>query len=174
MVRAGGGGGGGVGGGRGGYQMVQYRGGNFRQKRAKKHPDAPKRCLSAFMFFSNGERAGVLAENPELNRVGDMAKELARRWAAAEPDVRQKYQEMAVVDKERYEKAKHEWHTRERDTEIEYPVVAHNPNYSPGQPQQHRPLPALTGPPLTSDGHYAQAHEITSPNRMIGPPNLAF
>jgi KRAB domain-containing zinc finger protein len=155
-----------------GGRIVPHRS-NYMQKRAKKHPDAPKRCMSAFMQFSNGERAGILAQHPELNRIGDMAKELSRRWALATPDMKQKYTEMAILDKERYEKEKHEWHNKQRDSEMSYPVVSHTPNFSPSPnfSQSSTPGPALQ---VDGNGHYAQAHENTTANRMIGPPNLAF
>lgn len=41
--------------------------------------------------------------NPEYG-VGDIAKELGRRWADAEPETKSKYEAMAEKDKARYEK----------------------------------------------------------------------
>jgi hypothetical protein len=46
-----------------------------KQKRAK-DPNAPKRALSGFFWFSNEERGKVKAANPEFS-VGDVAKETA-------------------------------------------------------------------------------------------------
>lgn len=42
-------------------------------------------------------------ENPEYG-VGDIAKELGRRWADASPATKSKYEAMAEKDKARYEK----------------------------------------------------------------------
>jgi len=36
--------------------------------------------------------------------VGDIAKELGRRWADADPEARAKYEVLADKDKSRYEK----------------------------------------------------------------------
>lgn len=43
--------------------------------------------------------------NPEYG-VGDIAKELGRRWADADADVKAKYEAMAEKDKARYEKVR--------------------------------------------------------------------
>lgn len=58
---------------------------------------------SAFFWFSNDERGKVKAQNPEYG-VGDIAKELGRRWADADPEVRSKFEALADKDKIRYEK----------------------------------------------------------------------
>lgn len=58
---------------------------------------------SAFFWFCNDERAQVKANNPDYG-VGDIAKELGRKWADTEPHVKQKYEAMAEKDKARYER----------------------------------------------------------------------
>lgn len=78
------------------------------EKRGKKRkhikdPNAPKRSLSAFFWFSNDERSKVKAINPEYG-VGDVAKELGRRWAEADHEMKQKYEAMAEKDKARYDR----------------------------------------------------------------------
>lgn len=60
---------------------------------------------SAFFWFSNDERGKVKAQNPEYG-VGDIAKELGRRWADADPEVKGKYEQLADKDKARYEKVR--------------------------------------------------------------------
>ncbi|WP_411025487.1 hypothetical protein, partial [Salmonella sp. s55004] len=73
-------------------------------KRRKKDPNAPKRNLSAFFLFSNDERAKVRAQHPEWN-VGLVAKQLSVQWRAIDPTLKAKYDQGAVNDKERYQKA---------------------------------------------------------------------
>lgn len=58
---------------------------------------------SAFFWFSNDERAKVKGQNPEYG-VGDIAKELGRRWAEADAETKGKYEALADKDKARYEK----------------------------------------------------------------------
>ncbi|XP_071452752.1 high mobility group-T protein isoform X1 [Hetaerina americana] len=79
--------------------------GEKRGKKRKqfKDPNAPKRSLSAFFWFCNDERPKVKATNPEYG-VGDIAKELGRKWSDADPDTKSKYEAMAEKDKARYDK----------------------------------------------------------------------
>lgn len=60
---------------------------------------------SAFFWFCNDERAKVKSINPEYG-VGDIAKELGRRWSDADREVKLKYEAMAEKDKARYEKVR--------------------------------------------------------------------
>jgi len=75
--------------------------GSGKQKRQKKDPNAPKRGLSAFFCFCNEERAKVKAKFPDYG-IGDVAKELGKRWEACTN--RTKYEAQAAKDKERYER----------------------------------------------------------------------
>lgn len=79
--------------------------GEKRGKKRKqiKDPNAPKRSLSAFFWFCNDERGKVKAVNPEMT-VGEIAKELGRRWSDITPEMKNKYEQMAEKDKARYER----------------------------------------------------------------------
>ncbi|EMR08174.1 hypothetical protein PNEG_03347 [Pneumocystis murina B123] len=48
-------------------------------KRVKKDPDAPKRGLSAYMFFAQENRELVKTENPDAT-FGQIGKILGERW----------------------------------------------------------------------------------------------
>jgi len=74
-----------------------------RKRKSTKDPNAPKRALSAFFWFSNDERGKVKGANPDYG-VGDVAKELGKRWGETESDVKRKYEAMAEKDKARYER----------------------------------------------------------------------
>ena len=63
---------------------------------------------SAFFWYSQDERPKVRAANPEFN-VGDVAKELGRRWADAGPELKSKYEALAEKDRARYGNAKREY-----------------------------------------------------------------
>lgn len=65
---------------------------------------------SAFFWFCNDERPKVKAINPEYG-VGDVAKELGRRWSDADPEVKSKYEAMAEKDKARYDRVSRSHHT---------------------------------------------------------------
>ena len=60
-------------------------------------------CRSAFFWFCKDERAQVKSKNPSYT-VGDIAKELGKKWADISAESRAKYAELAEQDKDRYDK----------------------------------------------------------------------
>jgi len=101
-------------------------GGGGKGSRRKKDPNAPKRFLSAFFWFSNDERGKIKGMNPEFG-IGDVAKELGRMWAVLPPVVKQRYQAMCDKDKVRYE----------REMEVYKRKPAHNRQQQFQQQQHH-------------------------------------
>ena len=79
-----------------------------RKKRKEKDSNAPKRALSAFLFFSNAKRAEVTAElkaaNPDLKGVTDVAKRLGEMWRELSDADKEPFNAQAVADKARYDK----------------------------------------------------------------------
>lgn len=87
-------------------EMANYKpakGEKGKKRKRTKDPNAPKRSLSAFFWFSNDERPKVKESMPDAT-VGDIAKELGRRWNEVSSEVRSKYEALAAKDKARYEK----------------------------------------------------------------------
>jgi len=82
---------------------VPKEGGRGKGGRKKKDPNAPKRALSAFFHFCNEERPKVKAQLGEAT-VGDVAKELGRRWQDCTEDQKAKYGALAARDRQRYER----------------------------------------------------------------------
>lgn len=68
----------------------------------RRDPGAPKRGLSAYMFFANDARDKVREENPGLS-CGQIGLHLGEMWKALSPGERSHYEEMAVRDRRRYE-----------------------------------------------------------------------
>ena len=77
--------------------------------RKKKDPDAPKRSLSAYMFFAN--RDIIRAENPGI-AFGQVGKLLGEKWKAMNADEKVPYETKAEADKKRYEKENAEYAKR--------------------------------------------------------------
>ncbi|KAL5339167.1 Non-histone chromosomal protein 6 [Aspergillus crustosus] len=73
--------------------------------RKKKDPNAPKRGLSAYMFFANDNRDKVREENPGIT-FGQVGKMLGERWKALSDKDRKPYDDKAATDKKRYEDEK--------------------------------------------------------------------
>merc|ERR1712018_897597 len=82
--------------------------------RKAKDPRAPKRSMSAFFWFAQDERPKVRASHPNY-AVGDIAKELGRRWADANPKTKSIYEAKAEKDRERYIHAKQEFQQKLKD-----------------------------------------------------------
>lgn len=76
-----------------------------RSGKKKKDPHAPKRSLSAYMFFANDMRDSVRAENPNAT-FGGIGKLLGEKWKAMTPADKEPYEAKANADKKRYEDEK--------------------------------------------------------------------
>ncbi|XP_015794878.1 non-histone chromosomal protein 6-like [Tetranychus urticae] len=71
--------------------------------KVKKDPNAPKRPLSAFFWFSKEFRSKIKSEISD-GGVTEVAKELGKRWAKMDEKAKAKYVSLADKDKERYER----------------------------------------------------------------------
>ncbi|KAG9685744.1 hypothetical protein KCU81_g5452, partial [Aureobasidium melanogenum] len=71
----------------------------------KKDPNAPKRGLSAYMFFANEQREKVREENPGI-KFGDVGKILGEKWKSLNEKQKTPYEAKAAADKKRYEEEK--------------------------------------------------------------------
>jgi len=89
-----------------------------RTGKKKKDPNAPKRGLSAYMFFANEQRENVRAENPGI-AFGQVGKVLGERWKALSDKQRTPYEQKAVADKKRYEDEKAAYNAQGDDDEDE-------------------------------------------------------
>lgn len=72
------------------------------KRRYPKGVGAPKQPLSGYVHFLNERRESVRGENPDIT-FSDLSKKLAAEWSGlAEPD-KNKYNDLAKRDKDRYE-----------------------------------------------------------------------
>lgn len=111
-----------------GYIPSENEKGRRGKKRKKiKDPNAPKRPLTAFFLFINDERSKVKQANPEFT-VGEVSKELGRRWAAADSSIKSKYEEMADKDKARFEREMTEYKKRGKFSSLASPAAKEEEN----------------------------------------------
>mmetsp|Transcript_12440 Transcript_12440/g.19162 ORF Transcript_12440/g.19162 Transcript_12440/m.19162 type:complete len:391 (+) Transcript_12440:95-1267(+) len=75
-----------------------------KKQKKKKDPNAPKKNLSAYIFFCNDVRDSVKSKMPENTTQADIMKELGRQWKDLTDKKKGKYDKMAEKDKVRYEK----------------------------------------------------------------------
>ena len=81
-----------------------------------KDPNAPKRGMSAFMFFSNAMRSKIKAENPDF-AFGDIAKEIGKQFKELSADDKKEWDEKAAKDKARYQAEMADYSAPEADSD---------------------------------------------------------
>ena len=83
------------------------KGRNVQVKKAKRKkrrdPDAPKRSVSAYVFFGHSERPKIQEENPDIE-FKDVGRKLGERWRNLAADERAKFEVLAQKDRDRYAK----------------------------------------------------------------------
>jgi len=84
----------------------------------KKDPNAPKRGLSAYMFFANDNRDKVREENPGI-KFGEVGKILGEKWKELTDKEKKPYEAKAATDKERYETEKARYQAGDDDEDEE-------------------------------------------------------
>ncbi|RJE18329.1 hypothetical protein PHISCL_09341 [Aspergillus sclerotialis] len=82
-------------------------------ERKKKDPNAPKRGLSAYMFFANEQREKVREDNPGIS-FGQVGKMLGEKWKNLSDEDRRPYEEKAAADKKRYEDEKASYNAQQQ------------------------------------------------------------
>lgn len=75
-----------------------------RRRGAKKErdPNKPKRALSAFFYYAAEERPNVRGINPDFS-VGEVAKELGRKWNELTDAQKAPFEKSAESDRARYD-----------------------------------------------------------------------
>jgi len=71
----------------------------------KKDPNKPKKPKSGFLFFCDEVRGKIIETHKKENGkvvIGDVAKELGKRWKKLTNSNKKKYTEMKEEDKNRY------------------------------------------------------------------------
>lgn len=87
-----------------------------KKKRKKRDPYAPKRAMSAYMFFSNSRREELIKKNPDAS-FGQIGKMTGEEWRKVNEEDKKKWQDMATADKERWEKEKQEYESKDSSDE---------------------------------------------------------
>ncbi|KAF8822431.1 HMG (high mobility group) box domain-containing protein [Cardiosporidium cionae] len=78
-----------------------------KKRRPKRDPNAPKRSLSAYMFFAKDERERILGEHPHLKaNVAQVGKMIGEAWNKLNEFDKAPYDKLAAQDKLRYESEK--------------------------------------------------------------------
>lgn len=74
-----------------------------KKTKKKKDPNAPKKALSAYMFFCADRREKIKADNPDF-KVTEITSELGKQWGTLSEADKKAFYDKAEKDKERYKK----------------------------------------------------------------------
>uniref|UniRef100_A0A7S2EU25 HMG box domain-containing protein n=1 Tax=Trieres chinensis TaxID=1514140 RepID=A0A7S2EU25_TRICV len=124
-------------------------------KRAKKDPSAPKRPMSAFLYFSQDKRRLIKEENPEMKNT-EISVRLGEMWRHAPEAERQPHIDREIREREKYKIEMAKWR-KEHEAKLEAQRRAQEeqlrqfsnsnvppamlPNNDPSQAQQAPPMP---------------------------------
>jgi hypothetical protein len=90
-------------------EKATYKGGwDIPKRRAKKHPLAPKRPMSAFLKYSQTRRSIVKKENPDMSNT-DVSRLLGEMWRGASPEEKAPYVEQEERERAIYKKNIAQW-----------------------------------------------------------------
>eukprot|EP00252_Welwitschia_mirabilis_P021283 TRINITY_DN5415_c0_g1_i1.p1 TRINITY_DN5415_c0_g1~~TRINITY_DN5415_c0_g1_i1.p1 ORF type:complete len:652 (+),score=167.25 TRINITY_DN5415_c0_g1_i1:276-2231(+) len=79
-------------------------GGKKKKQKKKKDPNAPKRAMSGFMFFSQVERENLRKNNPGMSFT-DVGRTLGERWKKMSAEEKAPFEQKAKADQKRYKEA---------------------------------------------------------------------
>ena len=77
-------------------------------KRAKKDPSAPKRPMSAFLYFSQGRRRKIKEANPKMKNT-EVSRMLGEMWRNASEEDRKPHIDKEKEEREKYKIAIAHW-----------------------------------------------------------------
>jgi HMG (high mobility group) box len=89
---------------------------NLPKRRAKKHPMAPKRPMSAFLKYSQNKRSDVKEQNPSMSNT-DVSRLLGEMWRNASDEERRPYVQEEQIERANYNERIKEW--REEQAKID-------------------------------------------------------
>lgn len=87
-------------------------------KRAKKNPEAPKRPMSAFLYYSQEKRSHVKQNNPGMKNT-EVSRILGKMWQDATDEERAPHIEREKVEREKYKASMANWRKKEEGRKAE-------------------------------------------------------
>lgn len=144
------------------------------KKYLKKHkdPDQPKRARGSFVFFTFDMRPQVIEEHPGIKFV-DMGVILGKRWRALPVIEKQKYEELAHEDKQRFNREMEEYQANRIMNEPDEPTW-------PGDPTTHAAHGGGGGGGVEGmydphhQQHYDHAAAAAAHHAYYADPNAAY
>jgi len=130
-------------------------------KRAKKDPSAPKRPMSAFLFFSQDKRRMIKGENPGMRNT-EISRVLGEMWKEASDEMKSPHVEREARERAKYKLDIARWRkedcVRKEDAkkeQIEQAKIA-------AQNQMRYPLSSSNAPGVEDSHSYSSEHQLQS------------
>ena len=109
------------------------------KRKARKDPLAPKHPLSSYLEFAVSERPQVLADLGSLS-VGEVGKELGRRWKNLAADEKQKYDDKSKENRERFCREMEDYKLRKEENKSTEPATGESPTNHQSESETAAPL----------------------------------
>ena len=77
--------------------------------------DIPKKPLTGFFLYKRDIYHETKEAHPDM-KITELTKLIAEKWSSEKPDVKNKYEKLSSVEKEKYENAKKEFETKHGKT----------------------------------------------------------
>ena len=145
-------------------------------RRTKKHHEAPKRSMSAFLLYSQVMRAQVRSENPDTRNT-EISKLLADRWKAASFQEKQPYIELEKEKRMQYKEAMAEWMEAKHTKEEEARDMLHSLRSTNALPCSPYHAGGYTNavemrPMMATAGHVHAQAGMAYPHAHTAPPHM--
>jgi hypothetical protein len=88
------------------------------QKRARKDPSAPKRPMSAFLYFSQSRRQEIKEKNPEMRNT-EISQELGKMWRESPEEERAPHVGREKIERQKYKVEMAKWKKEQEEKEAE-------------------------------------------------------
>lgn len=116
-------------------------------KRVKKDPSAPRRPMSAFLFYSMGKRQQIKKENPEMKNT-EVSRVLGEMWRNLTDEERRPFVDKEKSEREKYKVDIAEWRKQaEEKQEAQRKAQAVVPQAAPEQPHAYPEQYGVMGVP---------------------------
>lgn len=128
------------------YRRVGTGLGSGGGRKKKKDPNAPKRARGPYVFFTLDERPRILVESPDM-KFTDLGHVMGQRWRALPAEEKKKYEELANIDKKRFQDEVIEYNSRKPAENVTDGVTRSTTHYSQQhQYQQQHPITSMYAP----------------------------
>ncbi|KAK8803596.1 hypothetical protein WA158_001290 [Blastocystis sp. Blastoise] len=146
---------------------------NKKNRKNSKHPDAPKRAMSPFLFFSKERRPQLKEQHADM-KITEISTILGRMWRDLTDEEKLPYLESSKEDRTRYNSAQNKFKQQQEISHIPPPLIPHS---IPSVQSQSTWLQPNNYPSMSSSVVYPRlSHEVQTNNNNYAaiPSNISI